>query len=96
MPYTPGPWSVELVGSLFNVNSPNSDSGSVCKLATEADAKLIAAAPDMAKLLAECEKMMIDMSDRDELDEEDYVLFDDITDLLTQVEGRKPETSLQP
>jgi hypothetical protein len=54
MKHTPGPWKAEQYGStddgrnIFSIEAP---SGMVCESAFEADARLIAAAPKMAKAL---------------------------------------------
>ena len=63
MAHTPGPWTAECVGSTGAHDNPTdvyevlSRAARVCEFATEVDAKLIAAAPE---LLAACEAVMRD------------------------------------
>ena len=81
---TPGPWAISKIASVSDNNCAvysESDGRDVALWVLPENAKLIAAAPEMYSILADCEKNMILITNAD------MVRLDRIRALIDQVTG---------
>jgi hypothetical protein len=92
MAHTPGPWTaVECDGNAADLAIAVSDGGYVCySVATEADAELIAAAPEMLSVLRTALNELVYLYEEvyadDDSDNDTTAAIDAITDVIAKAE----------